>query len=87
MRIRHGLTRACSGSGRAPFLAAGEYASGWQLGVGGNAFVSDAGAELQGLFAGEQDVATTLTAIQEAAEARIELAPGDASAPEASPAA
>lgn len=61
---------------RAPFLAAGDYSHGWQLGVGGNAFLNDANAELQGLFAGEQDVATTLTAMQEAAEERIDLTAG-----------
>ena len=68
---------------RAPFLAAGEYATGWQLGVGGNAFISDASAELQGLFAGEQDVPTTLAAIQAAAEERIDLS--QTGAPAASP--
>lgn len=72
---------------RAPFLAAGEYATGWQLGVGGNAFISEASAELQGLFAGEQDVPTTLAAIQAAAEERIDLSAVSTSAgtPVASP--
>ena len=40
-----------------PFIAGGEYARGWQLGVGGQPSSDDANAELQGLFAGEQDVA------------------------------
>jgi multiple sugar transport system substrate-binding protein len=69
---------------RAPFLAAGDYSHGWQLGVGGNAFYNDASAELQGLFAGEQDIDTTMDAIQQAAEERIQLAPGEAT-PVASP--
>lgn len=69
---------------RAPFLAAGDYAKGWQLGVGGNAFYNDANAELQGLFAGEQDIATTLEAIQQSAEERIQLTPA-VSTPVASP--
>jgi multiple sugar transport system substrate-binding protein len=58
---------------RQPFLAGGDYAHGWQLGVGGNAFINDANAELQGLFAGQQDVATTLQKMQKAAEARIQV--------------
>jgi multiple sugar transport system substrate-binding protein len=73
---------------RAPFLAAGDYSRGWQLGVGGNAFLNDANAELQGLFAGEQDVATTLAAMQKAAEERIDLSAGGAggaTTPEATP--
>jgi len=71
---------------RQPFLAGGEYAAGWQLGVGGNAFVNDANAELQGLFAGQQDVATTLQKIQKAAETRIELSPSvETASPVASP--
>ncbi len=45
---------------RQPYIASGEYARGWQLGVGGHAFFNDAQAELQGLFAGTQDVATAL---------------------------
>lgn len=60
---------------RQPFLAGGDYAKGWELGVGGNAFINDANAELQGLFAGQQDVATTLKKMQQEAESRIELSP------------
>lgn len=70
---------------RAPFLAAGDYATGWQLGVGGNAFYNDANAELQGLFAGEQDVPTTLEAMQAAAEERIQLSPTGGATPVATP--
>jgi hypothetical protein len=70
---------------RAPFLAAGDYATGWQLGVGGNAFYNDANAELQGLFAGEQDVPTTLAAMQAAAEERIQLTPSGGGTPVATP--
>ena len=71
---------------REPFLAGGEYAAGWQLGVGGNAFYNDANAELQGLFAGQQDVETTLQKIQQAAETRIELNPTvETASPVASP--
>ena len=58
---------------RAPFIAGGEYARGWQLGVGGKAFYNDATAELQGLFAGTLDVPTALENMQEAAEERIQL--------------
>jgi len=69
---------------RQPFIAGGEYAHGWSLGVGGNAFYSDANSELQGLFAGQLDVPTTLQKMQADAEARIQLgggtAPGQASA-------
>jgi len=71
---------------RQPFLAGGDYAHGWQLGVGGNAFINDANAELQGLFAGQQDVATTLQKMQKAAEARIQINPS-AGTPVASPTA
>lgn len=70
---------------RQPFLAGGEYAAGWQLGVGGNAFYNDANAELQGLFAGQQDVPTTLQKMQKAAETRIELTPGTGATPMATP--
>jgi multiple sugar transport system substrate-binding protein len=60
---------------RKPFLDEGSYAKGWELGVGGNAFYNDANSELQGLFAGQQDVKTTLQKMQKAAEARIQLHP------------
>lgn len=78
MPSRVGLSEAWSAEfpERGPFIAGGEYARGWQLGVGGNAFVNDANAEMQGLFAGEQDVATTLQKMHEAAETRIQLTPG-----------
>jgi multiple sugar transport system substrate-binding protein len=58
---------------REPFLVSGEYAKPWQLGVGGQAFYNDATAELQNLFAGGQDVRTTLQNLQKAAENRIQL--------------
>jgi len=70
---------------RQPFIAGGEYAAGWQLGVGGNAFYNDANSELQGLFAGQQDVATTMQKIQQAAETRIQLTPSGPATPMASP--
>lgn len=87
MPARVGLSEAWSAQfpEREPFLAGGEYAAGWQLGVGGLAFYNDANAELQGLFAGQQDVATTLQKIQAAAETRIELSPGPMASPLASP--
>lgn len=69
---------------RQSFLTSGEYARGWQLGVGGLAFYNDANAEMQGLFADTQDVATTLAKMQAAAEARIQLVPSGA-APAATP--
>jgi len=59
---------------RKPFLISGDYARGWQLGVGGDAFNNDANAEMQNLFAGEQDVKTTLTNIANAAKNRLTLA-------------
>jgi multiple sugar transport system substrate-binding protein len=58
---------------REPYLKSGEYARAWQLGVGGQAFYNDATAELQALFAGSQDVATTLQRMEEAAKRRIRL--------------
>jgi len=69
---------------RAPFLNSGEYARGWQLGVGGQAFFVDANSEMQGLFAGTLDVPTALANMQTAAESRIQLT-GMAPAPAASP--
>jgi len=60
---------------REPFLKSGDYARGWQLGVGGEAFNNDANAELQNLFAGGQDVKTTLANIANAAKNRIQLMP------------
>lgn len=66
---------------REPFLKSGDYARGWQLGPGGNAFNNDANAEMQGLFAGTQDVATTLKKMQTAAQSRIKLTPGAAATP------
>ena len=70
---------------RQPFLAGGDYAHGWQLGVGGNAFINDANAELQGLFAGQQDVPTTLKKMQEAAEERIQIGTAPLGTPVATP--
>lgn len=69
---------------REPFLTSGEYARGWQLGPGGQAFYNDANADIQGLFAGTLDVATTLQNWQTEAEARITLA-GAGATPIASP--
>jgi multiple sugar transport system substrate-binding protein len=87
MPSRVGLADAWIGKfpERQPFLSGGEYAAGWQLGVGGNAFYNDANAEMQGLFAGQQDVPTTMDKIQQAAETRIELTPGAPASPVASP--
>jgi multiple sugar transport system substrate-binding protein len=68
---------------REPFLTSGEYARGWQLGPGGQAFYNDANGDLQGLFAGTLDVATTLQNWQAEAEDRITL--GGAATPMASP--
>lgn len=78
---------------RAPFIAGGDYARGWQLGVGGKAFYTDASSELQGLFAGTLDVPTALANMQSEAETRIQLtgavqaAPSPDASPEASPVA
>ena len=72
---------------REPFLISGEYARGWQLGPGGQAFYNDANAEMQGLFAGTIDVATALVNMQAAAEARITLSPGAEASPAVSPVA
>jgi multiple sugar transport system substrate-binding protein len=58
---------------REPFLKSGDYAKGWQLGVGGQAFYNDASAVLQSLFAGQIDVKTALQNMQKAAENRIQL--------------
>jgi multiple sugar transport system substrate-binding protein len=69
---------------REPFLISGDYARGWQLGPGGQAFYNDASAELQGLFAGTIDVAEALANMQAAAEARITLT-GAGATPAASP--
>ena len=55
---------------REPFLKSGEYARGWQLGPGGQAFYNDANGDLQGLFAGTLDVQTTLKNWQKEAEDR-----------------
>lgn len=69
---------------RESFLVSGEYAHGWQLGPGGQAFYNDANGDLQGLFAGTLDVPTTLKNWQKEAEARITLGGGGAT-PAASP--
>ena len=68
-----------------PFLKSGEYAHGWQLGPGGQAFYNDSTAEMQALFAGTQDVATTLQRLQSAAESRITLSGSPSGSPAASP--
>ncbi|CAN5447292.1 ABC transporter substrate-binding protein [soil metagenome] len=69
---------------RAAFLAGGDYARGWAFGVGGQAFNDDVNAEIQGLFAGQQDVQTTLQHMEEIAHERITLSE---STPVASPTA
>ncbi|MDQ3512226.1 MAG: extracellular solute-binding protein, partial [Chloroflexota bacterium] len=58
---------------REPFLVGGEYARPWQLGSGGERFNTEANAELQALFAGQQDTATTLANMQARAEEIIRL--------------
>jgi len=58
---------------REPFLLGGEYAKPWQLGPGGQRFMEDANGEMQNLFAGGQDVATTLANMQTRAEESIKL--------------
>jgi len=68
---------------RQPFIAGGEYAREWQFGVGGKAFYDDANTEMQGLFAGELEVAETLARIQAAAEERIQLGDGAVASPSA----
>lgn len=67
---------------RAAFLAGGDYARGWSFGVGGQAFSDDVNAELQALFAGQQDVKTTLSHMEEIAHERLTL--GEVT-PQASP--
>ena len=68
---------------REPFIAGGAYARGWQFGVGGKAFYDDANTQMQGLFAGEIDVAEALELIQAAAEERIQLGTVPAATPTA----
>ena len=58
---------------REPFLAGGDYARPWQLGPGGERFNTEANAELQALFAGQQDTQTTLENMQSRAESIIRL--------------
>ncbi|HRA48765.1 MAG TPA: hypothetical protein PK819_11915, partial [Thermomicrobiales bacterium] len=70
---------------REAFIKGGDYSHGWQLGPGGQAFYNDANAEVQGLFAGTQDVATTMQRMQAAAEARISLTGKPMASPVASP--
>jgi multiple sugar transport system substrate-binding protein len=66
---------------RQPFIAGGEYAWGWQFGVGGQAFNDDASTQLQGLFAGQLDVPETLALIQAAGEDRLQLGVSPAASP------
>jgi len=70
---------------REPFIKGGDYAHGWQLGPGGQAFYNDANSDLQALFAGTQDSATTLQHWQASAEDRITL--GGTATPAGSPVA
>jgi multiple sugar transport system substrate-binding protein len=60
---------------REAYLKSGDYANPWQLGVGGQAFYTDANAELEALFAGTKDVKTTLTNMEKAAKNRLQLGP------------
>jgi multiple sugar transport system substrate-binding protein len=58
---------------RKPFLDEGPYARGWGFGPGGQQFNADAVSVLEGLFAGEEDVAKALADIQAAAEENLLL--------------
>jgi multiple sugar transport system substrate-binding protein len=58
---------------RKPFLDEGPYARGWGFGPGGQQFNADAVAILEGLFAGEGDVASALADLQAAGEENILL--------------
>ena len=58
---------------RAPYLAAGEYATSVQYGPGGQTFATDANAVLQTLFAGQIDVTEAQAQLVAAAEANITL--------------
>ena len=58
---------------RAPYLAAGEYATSVQYGPGGQTFESDANAILQSLFAGQIDVAEAQQQLFDAATSNITL--------------
>jgi len=60
---------------REAYLKSGDYAKPWQLGVGGQAFYTDANGELEALFAGTQDVKTTLANMEKAAKNRLQLGP------------
>ncbi len=56
---------------RAPYLAAGQYATAAQYGVGGQQFLNDANGVLQSLFAGQIDVATAKQQIVDFANSDI----------------
>lgn len=58
---------------RAPYLAAGAYATAVQYGPGGQTFATDANAALQSLFAGQIDVAEAQAQIVTAAQNNIQL--------------
>ena len=58
---------------RAPYLAAGEYATSVQYGPGGQTFATDANAVLQRLFAGEIDVTEAQAQLVVAAETNLTL--------------
>jgi multiple sugar transport system substrate-binding protein len=71
---------------RKPFLDEGPYAQGWAFGPGGQQFNGDAVAELEALFAGQEDVTTALANIQKAGEENILVGEATPSPlPEASP--
>lgn len=61
---------------RAPYLAAGEYATAVQYGPGGQQFATDANAALQSLFAGQIDTAEAQAQIVTAAESNITFGAG-----------
>lgn len=58
---------------RAPYLAAGEYATAVQYGPGGQKFAGNASAALQSLWAGQIDVATCKQQIVDAANSDINI--------------
>ena len=61
---------------RQPYVAAGEYARAWQFGPGTNRFISNANNILDGLFAGEIDVAAAKEQLVQRAQEDIQLAGG-----------
>jgi len=66
---------------REVFVTGGEYARPWQLGIGGEKFNIDSNAELQALFADQQDVPTTISNLQSIAEDDITVGTAPAGTP------